>query len=282
MKNSEFVSRSYVSNPTPIYIPKKGVKYPRVIHALCKAVKNNVPSQHPIWKTNLRYHPITKRLLSNTRSMNLHRSRSINAILECLAAHVNLVTGKVFITLKNISDSCGLTTYNRKGIPCYSRVSRAINEHIEAIGAIYCERIWDETTGSYIPNLIWVTELFFVLIGYEYGKFLAAQNQQLAWENKKLVERGKSPITVEEACRRAKIQHVHRAFLIRTQKQVYRKQLRRAKKLISMSEQDAKYVILKDLTKLFSYSELIEIGYVELKRQVEYRYHAMKKLLSTT
>ncbi|ECG1392249.1 TPA_asm: hypothetical protein GNB58_004865 [Salmonella enterica subsp. houtenae serovar 45:g,z51:-] len=92
------------------------------------------------------------------------------------------------------------------------------NKHLEAIGAIHCDRIWDKTTGSWIPNLIWVSELFFTLIGYEYGKYEAAQQQQLAWENKGL----KEAISLTEARRRAKVKHIQTAFEVRAKKRAFK------------------------------------------------------------
>ncbi|CUX96374.1 plasmid replication initiator RepA [Candidatus Hoaglandella endobia] len=274
-----FLSRSYVNNPHPCYQPPKAdMKPPRIIDAMRKSARENPPSKHPLWRTAPRFHAITHGLLWTERAMNLHRRRAVDAIMECLAAHVNLVTSKVFMTLGQISDACGLTTYNRHGQPCYSRASRAINEHIEAIGAVHCERVWDETSGSYIPNIIWVTELFFVLIGYEYGKYLAAQQQQLAWENHKRRETGEGPISLTEARRRAKTQHIKRAFEMRTQKQAHRKQVRRALKLAALDKQEAQNAILKDLVKLYSKDELVAMEHVQLKRLVEQRYHVMRKL----
>lgn len=277
---SSFSTRDcYVKNPHPNYqSPKADMKPPRIIDAMRKAARENSSSQHPLWRTAPRYHAVTHELLSNERGMNLHRCRAVDAIMECLAAHVNLLTGKVFMTLGQISDACGLTTYSRKGKPCYSRASRAINGHIEAIGAVHCDRVWDETTGSFIPNMIWVTELFFVLISYEYGKFLAAQQQQLAWKNQKLREAGEASISLTEARRRAKAQHIKRAFEIRTQKKIHRKQVRRARKLANMEKQEAQAHILNDLVKLYSKEELAEMGHVELKRQVDQRYFTMRKL----
>ncbi|MFT4466234.1 MAG: plasmid replication initiator RepA, partial [Sodalis sp. (in: enterobacteria)] len=135
-----------------------------------------------------------------------------------------------------------------------------------AIGAVLCNRIWDDTTASYIPNIIWVTELFFVLIGYEYGKYLSAQ-QQLSWENQKLRDAGEGPITLTEARRRAKTEHIRRAFDYRTKKLARSKQRHQARKHI-----------LNDLVKLYSKEELGAMGHVELNRMVTQRYHAMCKL----
>lgn len=274
-----FPLRCYVKNPYPCYQPPKAdMKPPRIIEAMRKAARENNPSQHVLWRITPRYNTITYQLLSNNRTMNMHRARAINAIMECLAAHVNIVTGKVYMSLAQISDACGLTTYNTIGKPCYSRASRAINEHLEAIGAVICDRTWDDTTASYIPNMIWVTELFFVLINYEYGKYLAAQQQQLAWENQKLRNAGEGPITLTEARRRAKIEHIRRAFDYRTKKLARIKQRRHARKLEAMHEQQARKHILNNLVKIYSTEELVTIGYVELNRMVTQRYKAMCKL----
>lgn len=242
-----------------------------------KAALENNPARHPIWRTAERFHAVTHKPLGTERAMNEHRARAINAICVCLADRVNIVEGKVYMTLSQISDACGLTTYSN-GVPGYTRACRAINEHLEAIGAVHCERIWDSTTGSWIPNLIWVTELFFTLIGYEYGKFLAAQQQQLAYRNMKLCEEGEAAISITEARRRAKELHIKRAFEIRTRKRAYQVQLKRARKLAAMEEQKARQKILGDLVRLYDKDELAAIGYIELKRLVDERYHSMRKL----
>ncbi|VFP84646.1 Probable replication-associated protein RepA1 (plasmid) [Candidatus Erwinia haradaeae] len=271
----------YVKNPYPCYRPpKENVKPPRIIHAIRQAARDNAPSKHPIWRSAPRYHAITHEILRNQRTMNAHRARAIDAIMECLAAHVNIVTGKVYMSLAQISDACGLTTYNTEGKPCYSRTSRAITEHLEALGVVLCDRIWDNTTGSYIPNIIWITQLFFVLIGYEYGKYLAAQNQQLSWENQKIREAGEEPITLTEARRRAKTEHIRRAFECRTQKLARNKQHRRARKIEAMDERKARGSILQDLVKLYRKEELGAMGYNELNRIITQRYYAMCKLAS--
>lgn len=276
-------SRDYIKNPHPQYQPRidKGTsRPPRIVEAMRLAAQSNNPSRHPLWRTADRFHAITHRLLGTDRAMNEHRARAINAICVCIADRVNIVEGKVYMTLAQISDACGLTTWSN-GVPSYSRACRAINEHLEAIGAIHCDRIWDETTGSWIPNLIWVTELFFTLIGFEYGKYLAAQQQQLAWRNKKLLKDGETAITVTEARRRAKEHHIKTAFEIRARKHAWKVQMKRAKKLASMDEQQARHKILGDLVKLYDKGELVAMGHSELKRQIDERYHAMRKLATS-
>lgn len=276
--------RDYVKNPYPQYQPlrvKDAPAPPRIVDALRCAAQENNPARHPLWRTAERFHAVTHTPLGTERGMNEHRARAINAICVCIADRVNIVEGKVYMTLAQISDACGLTTYSEAGIPSYTRACRAINEHLEAIGAIQCDRIWDATTGSWIPNIIWVTELFFTLIGYEYGKYQAAQQQQLAYRNKKLLEAGESAISVTEARRRAKALHIRTAFEIRTRKRAYKVQLKRARKIAAMEEQTARQKILGDLVRLHSRDELAAMGHAELKRQVDERYHGMRKLASS-
>lgn len=273
--------REYVCNPHPEYrSPKAGFKPPKIVEAMRRAALENNPARHPLWRTAERFHAVTHEPLGTERAMNEHRARAVNAICVCIADRVNIVEGKVYMTLAQISDACGLTTWSN-GVPSYSRACRAINEHLEAIGAIHCERIWDATTGSWIPNLIWVTELFFTLTGYEYGKFLAAQQQQLAYRNKQLLEDGEGAITLTEARRRAKERHIKTAFEIRARKRAYQTQRKRALKLAAMEEQMARQKILGDLVKLYEKDELAAMGHIELKRQVDQRYYAMRRLATS-
>lgn len=273
-------NRCYIKNPYPCYtFPKVNMRPPKIICAMRKAVKKNSPSQHPLWRITPRYHAINHKLLSNDRKINIYRCRAIDAIMECIATHVNLMTSKVFMTLGQISDACGLTTYNAKGKPCYSRASRAINEHIEAIGAIYCERIWDKTTNSYIPNIIWVTEIFFILIDFNYKHYLIAQKKQLNWNNKKLLHLGENPLSLKEAKSKIKCQHIKKSFKDKIEKKCFAKQLRKAKKLLSLEPNQAKAEILNDLIKIYTKEELINIGYVELKNQVDKRYFSLKQII---
>lgn len=275
--------RCYVSNPHPCYEPPKAdVNPPRIINAMRKAASENKPSWSAVWRTGYRFHGVTKKPIIEQRSINLHRRRAIDAIAECIAAHVNVVTCKVHASVAQISDWCGLTTYNDQGIPSYSRASRAITEHFEAIGAVKCEREWDKTIGSYIPNIIWVNELFFTLIGFDYGKFQSAQNQQLAWENQGLKEKGEEPISLSEARRRAKDKHIAAAFAARAKKVERKKLEKRAKKLEAMDEQTAKAQIQQDLVKMYTKEELAEMGHVEFTRLVNERYYTMKKIAASS
>lgn len=103
---------SYVTNANPVYsAPKECASPPRIITALRKAALTSNPARHPIWRTADRFHAINHQRLPKERAMNEHRARAVNAICACIADRLNIVTGKVFMTLAQISDSCGLTTY---------------------------------------------------------------------------------------------------------------------------------------------------------------------------
>lgn len=198
------------------------------------------------------------------------------------AHHFNVVTFKVHGSLAQISDACGLTTYNSKGVPSYSRASRAITEHLEANGCVLVNRKWDDTTGTYIPNYFEVTELFFKLIDFEFGKILSAQQQQLAWQNQGLVEKGEEPITITEAKRRAKDKHIKEALAFRAARMESKKAKRRADKLAAMDVHEAKHKIQNDLIKIYGKEDIVAMGLDEFKRLVDQRYHEMKKLAAST
>ncbi|WP_367670790.1 plasmid replication initiator RepA [Sodalis-like secondary symbiont of Drepanosiphum platanoidis] len=283
-KNKKIVhpNKCYVKNPNPKFVlPSNYATPPRIIIAMRKAARENKPSIHPIWRTQYRYHGITGKLLLDKKSINLHRKRAIDAIAECIAAHVNIITCKVHATVSKISDTCGLTTYNNQNIPSYSRASRALTEHFEAIGVIQCERIWDSIGGSYIPNIIYITELFFELIGYELGKFKSAQNQQLAWENKKLKNKGENPISLNEARRRVKKIHIQAAMSYRHKNIENKKRKKHAKRIALLTQQEAKYQIQKNLIKMFTKEELGLMGLIKFKKLVDKHYFKIKKLAIT-
>ncbi|MGP4123936.1 MAG: plasmid replication initiator RepA [Sodalis sp. (in: enterobacteria)] len=241
----------YVSNPYPRYQQLKAdaVK-PAILKVLVKMAQDSNPSRHEAWYTTPRLDLKTGLKKPFMKRMNAHRARAVNALMVAMADRLNIVSAKVEASVEQLSDWCGLSTGSRakKSI---SRASRALTT-LEELGAIKCERVWDDTTHSYIPKIIWVTELFFVLINYEVGKFLAAQNQQLAWENQKLRAKSEGPITLSEARRRAKENHIKKAFDYRLKRRVFNKQRRLACKINEMQPSQARHSIMNNLVKLHS------------------------------
>lgn len=94
---------SYVTNANPVYsAPKECASPPRIITALRKAVLTSNPARHSIWRTADRFHTINHQRLPKERAMNEHRARAVNVICACIADRLNIVTGKVFMTLAQI------------------------------------------------------------------------------------------------------------------------------------------------------------------------------------
>lgn len=271
----------YVSNPYPRYQPPKAdAAKPAIVKALVKAAQNSNPARHEAWYTTPRLDVKTGLKKLFIKRMNAHRARAVNALMVAMADRLNIVSGKVGAGVEQLSDWCGLSTGSgaKKSI---SRSSRALTT-LEELGAIKCERVWDDSTHSYIPKIIWVTELFFVLIDYEFGKFLSAQSQQLAWENQKLRDKGESPITLSEARRRAKEKHIKNAFDYRLKKRAFNKQRRHARKIDEIAPAQARHSIMNDLVKLHSKDELEAMGHQGLRRLVDQRYYALRKLAAST
>lgn len=271
----------YVSNPYPRYQPPKADSAkPAIVKALVKAAENSNPARHEAWYATPRFNVKTGLKKPFIKRMNAHRARAVNALMVAMADRLNIVSGKVEASVEQLSDWCSLSTGSgaKKSI---SRTSRALIT-LEELGAIRCERIWDNTTYSYIPKIIWVTDLFFVIIDYALGKFLAAQNQQLAWENQKLREKGEASITLSEARRRAKEKHIKKAFDYRLKKRAFNKQRRHAHKIDKMEPLQARHSIINDLMKLHKKEELEAMGHHGLRRLVNQRYYALRKLAAST
>ncbi|WP_413484549.1 plasmid replication initiator RepA [Morganella psychrotolerans] len=273
--------RSYVSNPVPAYnSPNMAAKKPAIVKALTKAAASCNPARHEAWYTTPRVLQKSGTARLFRKRMNEHRARAINALMVAMTDRLNIVSGKIEASVEQLSDWCGLSTQVDGSVKSISRCSRAIMT-LEELGALACERVWDEASRSHIPKLIWVTELFFVLIGYDLGRFQAAQSQQLAWVNQGLLKQGDKPITLTEARRRAKEQHIRRAFEVRARNRNFKYQKKQALKLMQQDQQVAKTEILRGLVKMFSAFELESMGYKELQRQVDQRYFTLRKLAGT-
>ncbi len=145
-------------------------------------------------------------------------------------------------------------------------------------GVLRCQKVWDRIAGMYIPKIIEVTELFFAMTGMEQGKYEAAQRQQLGWINQGLLEKGDNPITLTEARRRAREQHIHRAFEHRKNTHHIKTQQKKARLLMEKEETEARSEILAGLVARYSKEELQTMGHAELKKQVSKIYYQMRKL----
>lgn len=298
IKNSPSISllsqskrRCYVSNLHPCYkSPPTVTNKPAFIRALVNYARENNPARHEAWYTIPRImlskkgkvgDEGTKLVRLVSKRMNEHRARAINALMVAMADRLNIITGKIEASVEQLSDWCGLSTGGHNTPKSISRASRALMT-LEELGVLTCERAWDAVSHSYIPKMIWVTENFFVIINYEFGKYKAAQQQQLAWLNKGLLTHGEAPITLTEARRRAKEQHIQRAFEYRLRHRTFQQQRRQAQKLLKMEYHQARMEILHKLIKLYTLDELYSMGYQELKRKVDKRYYYLRKLAIST
>ncbi|WGL94085.1 plasmid replication initiator RepA [Arsenophonus nasoniae] len=269
--------RCYVCNPHPAYKPTKETSNkPAIIKAIVKAAKEACPSRHEAWYTTV---SVKKNgdIRNFIKRLNEHRARAIDALIVAMGDRLNIISGKVEASVEQLADWCGLSTESECGNKSITRCSKAIIT-LEELGVIICERVWDKTTGTYIPKMIWVTELFFTLINYDFGRFQAAQNQQLAWINQGLLKKNESPITLTEFRRRAKEKHIKYAFERRAKKCAFKREQKQAKKLLKLEKQQACTEILHDMIKMYSQSELQAMGHRKLKQLVEQRYYTLRKL----
>jgi incFII family plasmid replication initiator RepA len=271
-------SRLYVSNPNPKFTPPPQKKQrPAFIRAALKQAESVDVARSELFYTLQPINPVTLTPVRRERRMNEHRAKAIRALVQACIFHMNIVTGMVQATVTALSDECGLTSKSKAGNASVSRCCRAIL-HLEQYGILRCDKVWDKTLGMWIPKMIWVTELFFVMIGLERGKHEAAQRQQLAWVNQGLMKDGEEPISITEAKRRAKELHIKRAFEHRQRQHLVKKQHRKAIKLMAQEEVKARSQILTELVTRYSREELQEMGHEGLKKQVDILYYQLRKL----
>lgn len=272
----------YVANPHPVFTPPPQKKQrPAFIRTALKEAERTDVARSEIFYTVQPVDPETLMPVARERRMNEHRARAIRAVVQALVFHLNIATGMVQASVTAISEECGLSSTSEAGNESITRCCRAI-QHLEYYGILHCENVWDNTLKMNIPKMIWVTDLFFFMLGLEPGRYESARNQQLAWINQGLMAKGEDPITHTEAKRRAKENHIKRAFEHRARQHLAKKQRKNLIKLMAQDEVAARSEILAELVRRYSKEELLALGHAGLKRQVNIRYAQMRKLATTS
>lgn len=220
----------------------------------------------------------TGKTIFRLRRLNEHRARAFRAMVQAMLYYFNIASTLVMASVEKLSDQCGLSTKSKAGNKSITRASRLITQFMEPMGFVKCEKVWDKVLGMYIPKMIFLTPLFFLLCNISKMKFKQVRKRQLDWINKKLLKNGLKKITSLEAKRRAKEKHIYYAFQARKFKHVIKKQKNYAIKIIKLKETKARSYILNMLIKRYSIEELCEMGVDALKRQVNIEYFKLRKL----
>ncbi|WP_343128821.1 plasmid replication initiator RepA (plasmid) [Buchnera aphidicola (Kurisakia onigurumii)] len=274
--------RNYIKNSTPIFTPPKGNK-PRpafIQYAIKKAKETDVArgAIHYIIKPK---DPKTGEFLHRKRRLNEHRACAMRAMVQAMLYHFNLSSEIVQASVEQLSDECGLSTTSQAGNKSITRASRLITHFMEPMGFVKSEKKWDPVLRNYMPKMISLTPLFFMLFDISSERLYNARIQQLGWINKNLLEKGFKKISFVEAKQRSIDARIRSILKYRESKHLFFKKKRKAEKMFSLEEKEAKQKILTFLVKRYSLSELGKMGLQGLKKQVNTEYYYLKKLITT-
>ena len=132
-----------------------------------------------------------------------------------MLCYCNPESNLVEASIEKLSDQFGLSTISKIGNKSITRASRLITHFMEPMGFVTCKKIWDKVLGNYMPKMIKLTPLFFMLFDVSEKKLINAKKQQLGWINKNLIIQGIKPITISEAKIKAKEIHMKNLFKYR-------------------------------------------------------------------
>lgn len=226
-------------NPNPFYeVPESHKKRPMFIRDLVKSVK-----ARDITATDEAM--LGRRQTHREKHFYRDRNRAMNALAAVFCEHVNIVTWQVEISLRNASDSAGLSTISdaeqRKAQDdetytprvSISRASRAFKDMVDMgwIVARQTDQVWDAHAGAWIDKYYEVTELFFNACGITSEKLLRVQSQWLGYHKSKALAHGMSPaevgrMSISQMKADRKVQWRRRAFERRRTDSARKKALR--------------------------------------------------------
>lgn len=275
--------KKYINNLNPVFsVPINNKPRPSFIkYAMKRASKVDVARtelNYLIQPKNLK----TGSLIKRYRRLNEHRACAMRAMVQAMLYHFNIISKLVYASVEQLADECGLSTISKTGNKSISRASRLLTEFMEPMGFIKCKKSWDTSSRTYMPKMIELTSLFFMLFGISTVKLKNARLQQLGWMNKNLLIKGLRRVSLSEAETKNKNIRIKKLFEYREKRRIFSKRKTLAKNLISSNIYLSKQKILNVLIKKYSITELKRIGLEGLKKLVNTEYYYMKRLISNS
>ncbi|MFK3663588.1 plasmid replication initiator RepA [Scandinavium sp. NPDC088450] len=234
----------YVVNPAPSFV--RPAHHRHRLPAYNKRLLGMVQSRDVTRWVGFYYfdafHHRTNRLIVRKRHFNRHRACALNALVEAMVYHLNIVSGTIPVSFTTLARESGLATTSAAGNESITRATRAAQD-LAAFGLITYKLLFDKVTRQFFPADIEVTDRFFDMAGSTARAWASARNQQLAWINQGLVRNGEKPLTLTEARRRQKEKLVE----ITWQKRKAEQDIRRKQKMATLanrhSEPDLRHQI---------------------------------------
>ncbi|WP_343190506.1 plasmid replication initiator RepA (plasmid) [Buchnera aphidicola (Mollitrichosiphum nigrofasciatum)] len=274
---------NYVNNKRPVF--KKSIndkKRPAFIRYAMKRANETDVARNELNYTIIPINTKTGQPIKRFRRLNEHRARAMRAMVQAMLYNFNIASNLVMASVEQLSDSCGLSTISKAGNKSITRASRLITDFMEPMGFIKCVKIWDPLLGSYIPKMISLNPLFFMLFGITSESLNKAKNAQLNWINNNLLNKGLSPTNFKKIKKNAKKEHIKRALKHRNYKYHINNQHKKANKITHLPEKDARLYILNSIVKRYNSHELNKMGPVELRNKVNIEYCQLRNIVINT
>lgn len=269
---------NYVCNPEPQFeAPDYHRSRPSFIRKLVNYTKKRRVTMWSGFYTLTPLDPKKLTPINRQRHFNKHRARAIQAVAECAAHHLNIVTGRVMLSVEAMAELCGLSTKSKAGNISITRCSRAVIE-LERFGIFNCEKVWDRALGMWIPKRIYVTGLFIEMCGLSIKDWESAQNQQLGYMKRGLSIEEQEQLTITEAKRRDKEQHTKAAFEYRRKKHGLAKARKLAARLREKTISDSRATVLRNIIKRMPTDELKAMNHHDLDALVRKELNYLLKL----
>ncbi|WAI03418.1 plasmid replication initiator RepA [Buchnera aphidicola] len=240
--------KNYIYNPKPVFNPPKNKRKRSTFirYAMKKA------SEIDVARSNLNYtllpiDPKTGNILTRFRRLNEHRASAMRVIVLAMLYYFDINSNLVEASIEKLADECGLSTFSDSGNKSITRVSRLINEFLEPMGFVKCKRVRSQINNKYLPKKIFLTPMFFMLLGIS--------------ESKKYHY---LPTTIE--------------FSKKTSEKKIFFSFSDIEKISKLDEKSARNKILNALINYYTASELTKIGPKGLKKKIDIEYHNLCKL----
>jgi len=246
--------KNYIFNSKPVFIPPKNDKKRSnfIIYAMKKA------SEVDVARSILNYNllpidPKTGNILPRFRRLNEHRACAMRAMVLAMLYYCNMKFNLVEASIEKLADQCGLSTVSKRGNKSITRASRLINEFLEPMGFIRCEREKTNFSSNYISKKIFLNPIFFMLFNVSQSKI-----DEYLFENKK----------------NSKILKIIDKKIFISFSDI---------KIISeLDEKSAKNKILNVLISYYTANELTQIGPQGLKKKIDIEYNNLRDLYINT
>ena len=242
--------KNYIHNPKPVFNPPENDRKRSnfIYYAMKKASEIDV-ARSKLNYTLLAIDPKTGNILPRFRRLNEHRACAMRAIVLAMLYHCNIHSNLVEASIEKLADECGLSTFSNSGNKSITRASRLINEFLEPMGFVKCEKKKTQSTSNYVPKKIFLTPNFFMLFHISKSKI----NQYLSRKktSSKILEIQEKKIFISFSD---------------------------IKIIAKLDEKSARKKILNALINYYTASELTKIGPQGIKKKIDIEYNNLCKL----